>query len=261
MIGRGYSIPKIAEKLFRSQKTIETHRQSLGRKLGASNRVELARIAIQVGLAPLDLGATSVAAGTRDTLAQLGADERTAEVVRRIESACAAVVDIAYAGALCQALSHTLGTSGAGLFSWEDDKTQIRSVAMVYQGIQADEASMDLTGSPCEQTMKQDFFRCEGTLGKVCPKFDVAAFFDIQSYMGVRLDHPVTYEPLGTLVVFLDQPATFDPAAEMVLRLCSRRAAAELGRMQLIDSLQRSVESLEERLAQLEDAQETTPET
>lgn len=252
MIGRGYSIPKIAERLFRSQKTIETHRQSLGRKLGASNRVELARIAIQVGLAPLDFGSVNVSAGIDDALAQLGADERAAEVVRRIESACAAVVDMAYAGALCQALSHALGTTGAGLFSWEDDKAKIRSVAMVQQGTQADEASMDLTGSPCEQTMKRGFFRCEGVLAQVCPKFDAAAFFDIQSYMGVRLDHPLTHEPLGTLVVFLDQPTAFDPAAETVLRVCSRRASAELGRMQLIDSLQRSVESLEEQLAKLE---------
>ena len=50
LIGLGFSTPAIAEKLTRSVKTIEWHRVSLGEKLGISNRVELARIAINAGL-------------------------------------------------------------------------------------------------------------------------------------------------------------------------------------------------------------------
>jgi DNA-binding CsgD family transcriptional regulator len=53
MIGRGYSTAKIAESLNRSTKTIEWHRASIGNKLDASNRVELARIAISAGLTAL----------------------------------------------------------------------------------------------------------------------------------------------------------------------------------------------------------------
>lgn len=253
MIGRGYSIPKIAEKLFRSQKTIETHRQSLGRKLGASNRVQLARIAIQVGLAPLELGTTGTLAETPDLRSELGADERAAERLQRIESACASVVDVAYAQALCQALCGTLGTAGAGLFAWENDQAKMRSVAVVVQGVPVDETSIDLAGSPCEQTMKLGFFRGEGKAQASCPALDSMVSCDVQSYMGIRLDDPHSPDPLGTLMVFLDQPAAFDAGVEPVLRVCARRAAAELGRIQLIDSLQRSVESLEERLAQIEE--------
>lgn len=50
LIALGLSTEAIAERLFRSPKTIEAHRQSLGLKLGAHNRVELARIAIDAGL-------------------------------------------------------------------------------------------------------------------------------------------------------------------------------------------------------------------
>lgn len=50
MIGRGMTTAAIAKKLFRSRKTIEAHRLSLGAKLGVRNRVELARIALQSGL-------------------------------------------------------------------------------------------------------------------------------------------------------------------------------------------------------------------
>ncbi len=50
LIGQGLSLPQIAAKLFRSLKTIQSHRQSLGRKLNAHNAVELARIAFAEGL-------------------------------------------------------------------------------------------------------------------------------------------------------------------------------------------------------------------
>lgn len=54
LIGLGLSTAAIAKKLHRSVKTIEWHRVSLGTKLGVTNRVELARIAIAAGLVGLD---------------------------------------------------------------------------------------------------------------------------------------------------------------------------------------------------------------
>lgn len=56
-IGQGLSTQAIGKKLGRSVKTIEGHRVSLGVKLGVTNRVELARIAIRAGLAPFDASA------------------------------------------------------------------------------------------------------------------------------------------------------------------------------------------------------------
>jgi PAS domain S-box-containing protein len=55
LIAEGLTVPEIARRLHRSRKTIETHRLSLGRKLGVDNRVKLARLAIQAGVAPLDV--------------------------------------------------------------------------------------------------------------------------------------------------------------------------------------------------------------
>lgn len=50
LIGEGMSTAQIADRLFRTVKTVEAHRASLGRKLGVNNRVQLAHIAIQAGL-------------------------------------------------------------------------------------------------------------------------------------------------------------------------------------------------------------------
>ncbi len=52
MVGEGLSTQQIAERLFRTVKTVEAHRASLGRKLGVTNRVQLALVAIQAGLVP-----------------------------------------------------------------------------------------------------------------------------------------------------------------------------------------------------------------
>lgn len=50
LIGESMTTAEIADRLHRSVKTIEWHRVSLGSKLGAANRVELARIAASAGL-------------------------------------------------------------------------------------------------------------------------------------------------------------------------------------------------------------------
>ncbi len=54
LIGESMTTAEIADHLHRSVKTIEWHRVSLGSKLGASNRVELARIAVSAGLQYLE---------------------------------------------------------------------------------------------------------------------------------------------------------------------------------------------------------------
>lgn len=59
LIGQGLSTAEIAKRLHRSVKTIEWHRVSLGTKLGVTNRVELARIAIRAGVVGLAEGAES----------------------------------------------------------------------------------------------------------------------------------------------------------------------------------------------------------
>ena len=61
LIGRGLSSAEIARHLHRSIKTVEWHRVALGEKLGATNRVGLARIALNAGLStgPLPQSAPS----------------------------------------------------------------------------------------------------------------------------------------------------------------------------------------------------------
>ena len=66
-IGEGLSTAEIAQRLHRSVKTVEWHRRLLGSKLEATNRVELARIAIRAGLTHLGIVDTRPRISSRRT--------------------------------------------------------------------------------------------------------------------------------------------------------------------------------------------------
>lgn len=50
LVGQGMRIRDVAHTLYRSEKTIDKHRTAIGRKLNASDRVDLAKIAQTAGL-------------------------------------------------------------------------------------------------------------------------------------------------------------------------------------------------------------------
>lgn len=50
LLGQGLTVNAVAQMIFRSPKTVENHRLSIGRKLKLSNRVQLAKLAFRAGL-------------------------------------------------------------------------------------------------------------------------------------------------------------------------------------------------------------------
>jgi len=50
LLGRGMSIKEVAQQLYRSEKTIQTQRDSISRKLNLRNRAELVKLVQNVGL-------------------------------------------------------------------------------------------------------------------------------------------------------------------------------------------------------------------
>ena len=59
LLGKGMSVPQVAAVLHRSARTVESHRLSIGKKLGIRNRSELTRLAIRAGLVTPDLPAST----------------------------------------------------------------------------------------------------------------------------------------------------------------------------------------------------------
>ena len=52
LVAEGYSSPEVAEKLFISPRTVDTHRSNLMAKLGLKNQTELVQYALRRGLIP-----------------------------------------------------------------------------------------------------------------------------------------------------------------------------------------------------------------
>ncbi len=50
LLGQGLTVNEVAKLIFRSPKTVENHRLSIGRKLKLSDRVQLAKLAFRAGL-------------------------------------------------------------------------------------------------------------------------------------------------------------------------------------------------------------------
>ncbi len=55
LLGHGYSVPETARRLYRSPRTVEQHKASIGRKLGVSAIADIARIVAVHGLKLEDL--------------------------------------------------------------------------------------------------------------------------------------------------------------------------------------------------------------
>jgi DNA-binding CsgD family transcriptional regulator len=60
LLGQGLSVKEIARLLHRSEKTVETHRAAIGRKLKVDDRVALAEIARRAGISVADAERTRV---------------------------------------------------------------------------------------------------------------------------------------------------------------------------------------------------------
>jgi two-component system response regulator NreC len=54
LVAEGHTSPQIAEQLFISTRTVETHRSNLLRKLGLHTQTDLVRYALRHGILPLD---------------------------------------------------------------------------------------------------------------------------------------------------------------------------------------------------------------
>ena len=116
LIGQGRTLGEIAQRLHRSRKTIESHRDALGRKLGVSNRVELARIAIQSGLAPIaDAGNEDAGQLNQELREQVASGEGAQRALQAIEAGTSAATGEAFFRSLVHHLASALDVKHAAV--------------------------------------------------------------------------------------------------------------------------------------------------
>jgi len=257
-VAKGYSLPEIAQQLHRSLKTIETHRLAIGKKLGASNRVELTRIAIAAGIAPIEdtdgsLRNSASESAASDPKADSG-HEIKAHTLRCLEEVNSEVLSSTgptFFRRLVTAISRVLSVrvAGVSLIEEVDGESVFRPISICDGPAMMDPGRYMAACTPCEDVLI-DGSSCH--MDGVAAKFPEDAFLSgmrAEGYCGVRLDN-AQGNPVGALFIVDSKPLSADPDPQSVLQFFASRTGAELSQLAVVDRVRELSEELESKVQQ-----------
>ena len=240
MIGQGLTLPEIAERLYRSLKTIETHRLSLGRKLNASNRVALARIAIAAGLAPLHPDQ----AAPPDTATPLSS---ACQTFQQLEAATHDATGATYFRLLVEHLEQLLHADLVTVSQCTDEGFHL--LAASHHRELLDPARIPSDIAPCNRVSEVELLRIDQDFHRDYPRHPALAYVRANAYLGICLRFADRSEG-GLICVYYADHIDDQPEPETVLRLLTPRASAELERTAVSEQLRQTQENLEDTIAQ-----------
>lgn len=255
-VALGYSLPEIAQQLHRSLKTIETHRLSLGRKLGASNRVELTRIAIAAGLAPLEHDPADLSPGENGEpqspqARDLAGKARTLAHLEQINSEVLSATGPTYLRRLVTSISRILSVRMAGITQLENDDGHqvLRPIAICDGEAMLDPERYMVSCTPCENVLIDGTACYGGDVAAQFPEDQYLQDMHAESYCGVRLDN-AQGDPIGVLFLIDDKPLDPELDPETILNFFAPRTGAELTQLAVVDRVRELSEELESKVEQ-----------
>ncbi|MCA9284549.1 MAG: PAS domain S-box protein [Phycisphaerales bacterium] len=235
LIGEGLTHAEIAQRLKRSQKTIESHRLSIGRKLKVRKQVELARIAITAGFVNLAGGlgrfsenpdARTVPAAALRT--ELSRRKKSQEILRSIDAATTAVAGEAFLTALVASLARSLDVRCVAIAQIVDPSRQItETVAGMLDGMLLPPTRIALGDTPWVNMPAVRSRLIRTGLLSAFPADPLVRHAHADSGAGSILTGP-DGEAIGFLCVLHNGRLDESLEPELLLRLFAGRAAAEL---------------------------------
>ncbi|MGB0766776.1 MAG: helix-turn-helix domain-containing protein [Phycisphaeraceae bacterium] len=224
MIAEGDSLPEIAQKLGRSQKTIESHRLSLGRKLNVSNRVELAKIAITEGLIELPAGPSTEDGGR-------GGDM---PLIKRLNDAIDRATGAALLQRFCQEASKLPGIRCVGICTRDPDaqtdgdpRLERITMALSEEGEISEPVRYNARQTPCERVMTQGECLVEQGVQEAFPNDPWLASVQAESFYGVMLNND-RGEAVGGVKLVSDQRMSHASDIRRVIAFFEPRLAGAL---------------------------------
>jgi DNA-binding CsgD family transcriptional regulator len=212
-IAEGDSLAEIAQKLSRSLKTIESHRLAIGKKLNASNRVELAKIAIAEGVISLSVEQeNSLAVDWICTVNDAIQHATGHELIERFCKAASQLpgVDIA---AVCTADAMAEARTG--------DAYERVVMALADGGELQQGRRYQALGTPYQRVIEEERVAIDSEVQRAYPDDPWLASVDAQAYLGISLPdqkgrsiggccfvsrQPMEHlEPLETVIKFFAQ--------------------------------------------------------
>jgi DNA-binding CsgD family transcriptional regulator len=231
LIGRGHSMPEIARMLGRSVRTVQAHRYSLGRKLKAKSSLSLARLAIELGLAPID--STAEAHGQQR-------QSRAEEALSVIEAGISAMTDDNFLDRLVRLLAGALEVRcGMVAEIIPGDPTEVKVLAGWHAGEAIPRLRCPLAHCPFAEPPQDRMQRVPTGLAEAYPRCHFVRDNGLDAYLGTCL-RSSDGRKIATLAIMNDGPINPDLYPELILRIFAGRAAAELERRRARQALRLS---------------------
>jgi len=228
---RGRTTPEIAAELRRSPKTIENHLNSVYRKLGVSNRVDLANLVAGSGA-----GGGRTGPDPDQIRRAIARNARALEALRELERRLAGVGSDGFMWELAIGLTEVLGVRFAGVSEVFPGAEELCVTVMAERGRRMRQLRLPLENCPCSVTLSEGRLVCYSGLrdrfGHCGPIVELGVDADV----AVRLDDRVL-GPVGTLWVMDTKPIDPETMPLEVLELFAPRTASELAMHRLIDEV------------------------
>ncbi|MEM6553108.1 MAG: response regulator transcription factor [Planctomycetota bacterium] len=232
LVSRGFSLAQIADQLGRSQKTVETHRLALGRKLQANNRVQLARIGIAHGLAPLPARPQPDPAQDACCTPDSGWD-----LCRAMADQLGSISGRDYFTALTGLIAEHLSPRIVAVCDAGSDHRHIRVLAGLYDGEPLHPGPYNIEDFPCRHVLDTGSAALADHPRTPFPDPDPDLQTQTTDYLGVALRDPQNHA-IGLILIACDQPISKDPSLHTALHLAAARAGSELTHLRLTGQLQ-----------------------
>lgn len=230
----GLTIAAIAQRLFRSPKTIENHIHSAYRKLGVSNRVELANAARRLGIG----GEPDRATTSRLVRSELAGKARALDLLSELDARLSVVPSDKYFVALLASLSEVLGVRFAGLSETDPAIGEYSIIAACDSGEIVDAPVCPLDRAPCFEVIERGVYVCESGLGSMHRGHPTVESLELDSFVGVRLED-AQLGLVGTLWVADPEKMEDVDLIVTILRFFAARTASELAMQKTLDELHR----------------------
>lgn len=245
LIAEGDSLVEIAHKLHRSLKTVESHRLSLGRKLKASNRVELAKIAIANGLITIGNANHPVGSDSAPSDAEL-----RLSLLDQINTALGNATGAKLLERFCRAASQLPGIQFAGICTVDPDQGEQGSplnrltVAMCEGGSAPQSLRYNALDTPCQQVVEQGECIVAENVQLEFPKDPWLKEIDASSYFGIKLI-AANGESVGGVGMLGKEPIKDVSAVRGVLDFFAPRLSGALQHMLELNRLKSQRDVLE----------------
>jgi len=167
-------------------------------------------------------------------------DEQAA--LRALVEGTAGETGEAFYGALVESLARTLGTCGAWVTEYDEERRRLRALAFWLAGERLDGLEYDITGTPCEIAIRETrmVHIPDGVLGRYGPRGPVVPGsihahlrrLRVESYLGA----PLLGEGgrvIGHVAVLDARPLASDEPVVAIFQIFANRARAEMRRLHL----------------------------